>query len=138
MQQGIVKWVQGEQFEAIGPSGHKLLMDSDRESNRGPGPMELLLVALGACSATDVVEILKKKRQALKGLSVELSGERAAEPPRVWTKIKIHFKVTGKGIEPRAVEHAIELSRDKYCSVAATLAKTAAIEWTHAIEDSKG
>ena len=138
MQQGTVRWVEGEQFEAIGPSGHKLLLDSDRESNRGPGPMELLLVALGACSATDVVEILKKKRQALSGLTVELAGERAADPPRVWTKIRIHFRVTGKGIEPRAVEHAIELSRDKYCSVAATLAKTAGIEWTHAIEDSKG
>ena len=138
MQQGTVRWIDGEQFEAVGPSGHRLLMDSDRESNRGPGPMELLLVALGACSATDVVEILKKKRQALSGLVVELAGERAAEAPRVWTKIRIHFRVTGKGIEPRAVEHAIELSRDKYCSVAATLAKTADIEWTHAIEDSKG
>ena len=138
MQQGTVRWVEGEQFEAVGPSGHKLLLDSDRESNRGPGPMELLLVALGACSATDVVEILKKKRQALSGLVVELAGERAAEAPRVWTKIRIHFRVTGKGIEPRAVEHAIELSRDKYCSVAATLARTADIEWTHAIEDSKG
>jgi len=138
MQQGTVRWVEGEQFEAVGPSGHKLLLDSDRESNRGPGPMELLLVALGACSATDVVEILKKKRQALSGLTVELAGERAPDPPRVWTKIKIHFRVTGKGIEPRAIEHAIELSRDKYCSVAATLARTADIEWTHAIEDSKG
>ena len=138
MQQGTVRWIGGEQFEAAGPSGHKLLLDSDRESNRGPGPMELLLVALGGCSATDVVDILKKKRQALSGLVVELAGERAAEAPRVWTKIRIHFRVTGKGIEPRAVEHAIELSRDKYCSVAATLARTADIEWTHAIEDSKG
>ena len=138
MQQGTVRWIDGEQFEAVGPSGLRLLMDSDRESNRGPGPMELLLVALGACSATDVVEILKKKRQVLSGLTVELSGERAPEPPRVWTKIRIHFRVTGKGIEPRAIEHAIELSRDKYCSVAATLARTADIEWTHAIEDSKG
>jgi putative redox protein len=135
MQQGTVRWVENEQFEAMGPSGHKLLMDSDRESNRGPGPMELLLVALGACSATDVVEILKKKRQALRGLTVELAGERAPEPPRVWTQIRIHFRVTGKGIEPRAVEHAIELSRDKYCSVAATLAHTAAIEWSHSIEE---
>jgi putative redox protein len=110
-------------------------MDSDRDSNRGPGPMELLLVALGACSATDVVGILKKKRQSLTGLAVELAGERAPEPPRVWTKIKIHFRVTGKGIDPRAVAHAIDLSRSKYCSVAATLAKTAQIDWTHAIEE---
>ncbi|MGH9788378.1 MAG: OsmC family protein [Candidatus Acidiferrales bacterium] len=135
MQQASVRWVEAEQFEATGPSGHKLLLDSDRESNRGPGPMELLLLALGACSATDVVEILKKKRQALRGLMVELGGERAPEPPRVWTKITIHFKVTGKGIEPRAVEHAIELSRSKYCSVAATLAKTAEIDWSHTIEE---
>lgn len=136
MQQGSVRWVEGEQFEAVGPSGHRLLMDSDRESNRGPGPMELLLVALGACSATDVVGVLKKKRQALSGLTVELAGERAAEPPRVWTKIKIHFRVTGKGIEPRAVEHAIELSRTKYCSVAATLARTATSAWSHRIEEA--
>ncbi|HXE75240.1 MAG TPA: OsmC family protein [Candidatus Xenobia bacterium] len=136
MYQASVRWVEGEQFEAVSPSGHRLLLDSDRESNRGPGPMELLLVALGACSATDVVEILKKKRQALAGLTVELSGERAPDPPKVWTKIRIHFRVVGKGIGPRGVEQAIELSRTKYCSVAATLAHTASIEWSHTIEEA--
>jgi putative redox protein len=135
MQEASVTWAEGERFEAVGPSGHALVMDSDRESNRGPGPMELLLVALGGCSGSDVINILKKKRQALAGLTIELAGERAAEPPRVWTKIKIHFRLAGKGIDPRAVEHAVELSRTKYCSVAATLARTAAIEWSHSIEE---
>jgi len=136
MLEGTVTWVEGEQFQAVGPSGHTLVIDSDRERNTGPGPMELLLLALGGCSGTDVVGILKKKRQQVSGLSIHLSGERAPEPPRVWTQIKIHFRVVGKGVEPRAVEHALELSRTKYCSVAATLARTAHIEWSYSIQDS--
>ena len=136
MLQGSVRWVEHEQFVSVGPSGHALVMDADRQRNTGPGPMELLLVALGGCSGSDVVGILKKKRQALTGLFIELSGERAPEPPMVWTKIKIHFRVVGKGIDRRGVEQAIELSRTKYCSVAATLAHTAAIEWSHSIEEA--
>lgn len=133
MQKAVVTWVKGEQFLAAGPSGHELLVDSDRQNNAGPGPMELLLVALGGCSGTDVVEILRKKRQQVTGLRVRMEGERAPEPPRVWTRIKIRFEVTGKDVSARAVEHAIELSSAKYCSVAATLAHTAAIEWSHRI-----
>lgn len=136
MYTATVTWVGEEQFRAVGPSGHALLMDADRERNTGPGPMELLLLALGGCSGSDMVSILKKKRQQVTGLFISLEGERAPEPPRVWTKIKIHFRVVGKGIEPRTVEHAIELSRTKYCSVAATLSRTAEITWTHAIEES--
>jgi putative redox protein len=133
MQQGTVTWVEAEQFRAVGPSGHELVMDSDRKSNTGPGPMELLLLALGGCSATDVVAILQKKRQQVSGLRVQLEGERAADPPRVWKKIKVHFEVVGREVSPRAVEHAIELSRTKYCSVAVTLTRTAEIEWSHTI-----
>ncbi len=136
MLEASVTWSGEEQFVAVGPAGHALVMDGDRQRNTGPGPMELLLVALGGCSGSDVVGILKKKRQQLTGLRIELAGERAPEPPKVWTKIRIHFIVTGKGIEPRAVEHAIELSRTKYCSVAATLAHTAAIEWSHSLEEA--
>jgi len=136
MQQAAVTWVKGEQFLAVGPAGHALVMDSDRESNTGPGPMELLLLALGGCSGTDVVAILRKKRQQVSAVRIRMEGERAPEPPRVWTKIKVHFEVIGKGISPKAVEHAIELSRTKYCSVAATLAHTAEIEWTHSIEEA--
>jgi len=136
MYTGTVTWTGEEQFRAVGPSGHELLIDADRERNTGPGPMELLLLALGGCSGSDVVSILKKKRQQVTGVFISLEGERAPEPPRVWTKIKIHFRVLGKGIEPRAVEHALELSRTKYCSVAATLAHTAEITWTHSLEES--
>ena len=133
---GTVDWVGEEQFLAVGPSGHALVMDADRDRNTGPGPMELLLLALGWCSGSDVVSILKKKRQQVTGVFISLEGERAPEPPQVWTRIKIHFRIVGKGIEPRAVEHALELSRTKYCSVAATLAHTAEITWTHSLEES--
>ena len=136
MPQGTVTWTGGEQFQAVGPSGHTLLMDADRERNTGPGPMELLLLALGGCTGADVVSILKKKRQQLTALEMHVEGERAAEPPMVWTRLKVHYRLAGKGLDPRAVEHALELSRTKYCSVAATLARTASIEWTHTIEEA--
>ena len=136
MPQGTVTWTGGEQFQAVGPSGHTLLMDADRERNTGPGPMELLLLALGGCTGADVVSILKKKRQQLTALEMCVEGERAAEPPMVWTRLKVHYRLVGKSLDPRAVEHALELSRTKYCSVAATLARTASIEWTHTIEEA--
>lgn len=135
MPSATVTWTGGEMFRAVGASGVPVVLDSDRQTNAGPGPMELLLVALGGCSGTDVVDILRKKRQQLTALQIRLEGERAEEPPRVWARIKIHFQVTGKGIDPRGVEHAIELSRTKYCSVAATLAHTAEIEWSHSIRE---
>lgn len=96
------------------PSGHLVALDSDRSSNGAPGPMELLLVALGACTATDVVSILAKKRQKLDSLEVEVSGERAAEPPAVWVKLEIVYKLRGNLAE-EAVKHAIQLSDEKYC-----------------------
>lgn len=136
MVQGTVTWVEGEQFLAVGPSGHALVLDADRERNTGPGPMELLLVALGGCTAADVISILRKKRQTVTGLAIRLEGERAAEPPTVWTRLKVHYRITGRALDPRAVEHAIELSRSKYCSVAATLGHTARIEWSHTIEEA--
>ncbi|MFQ5696475.1 MAG: OsmC family protein, partial [Terriglobia bacterium] len=130
-----IRWVGGEQFLAVGPSGHALVLDADRERNTGPGPMELLLLALGGCTGADVVTILRKKRQQVRGIEIRLAGERASEPPTVWKRLKVHYRITGKGLDPRAVEHALELSRTKYCSVAATLKHTAAIEWSHSIEE---
>ena len=126
MQTARVQWVGKERFVAQAPSGHMVALDSDRSSNGAPGPMELLLVALGACTATDVVSILAKKRQKLDSLEVEVSGERAAEPPTVWVKIEIVYKLRGN-LDEKAVEHAIQLSEEKYCSVAAMLRKTAKI-----------
>ena len=132
MQTGSVKWIGGQQFVATSPSGHVITVDSDRSSNKAPGPMELLLLALGACTATDVVSILEKKRQKLESLEVICSGERAADPPTVWTKLEILYRLRGQ-LDDAAVKHAIQLSEDKYCSVAAMLKKTAALSWRYEI-----
>ena len=132
MQTAAVKWIGEQKFVATSPSGHAMAMDSDRESNKAPGPMELVLMALGACTATDVVSILKKKRQKLESLEVVCSGERAAEPPTVWTKLEIVYRLRGE-LDEGAVKHAIELSEEKYCSVAAMLKKTAKVSWRYEI-----
>ncbi len=129
MQEARVRWVEDDRFLATTPSGHAVPFDSNRQTNLAPGPMEMLLVALGACTATDVVTILKKKRQPLAGLEVAVRGERAATPPTVWIKLEIHYRVRGRGLDEKAVRDAIELSENKYCSVAAMLKKTAPIRF---------
>ncbi len=131
MQTAIVKWVGGEEFLSATPSGHAVVFDADRRHNSAPGPMEMLLAALGACTSVDVVLILAKKRQQLASLEVAVSGERASEPPAVWTSIEIAYRLSGK-LDDKAVRDAIELSQSKYCSVAAMLGKTAKI--THRYE----
>ena len=136
MQTAEVKWVGGEQFVATSPSGHAITLDSDRQSNKAPGAMELLLMALGACTGTDVVVVLKKKRQKLTALEVICSGERATEPPTVWTKLEILYRLRGE-LEEAAVKHAIELSEEKYCSVSAMLKKTAKLTWRYEIVRAK-
>jgi putative redox protein len=95
--------------------------------------MELLLIALGACTGTDVVAILAKKRQKLEALEIEISGERAPEPPQVWTKLEIVYRLRGI-LDEAAVRHAIQLSEEKYCPVAAMLRKTAQITYRVEIE----
>jgi putative redox protein len=132
MQTASVKWVGGQKFLATGPSGHAVPIDSDRESNQAPGPMELVLLALGACTATDVVIVLEKKRQKLESLEVICSGERAAKPPTVWIKLELLYRLRGP-LDDAAVKHAIQLSEDKYCSVAAMLRKTASLSWRYEI-----
>ncbi len=132
MQTARVQWVGQQQFLGVSPSGHAVPLDSDRNSNAAPGPMELLLVALGACTATDVVVILNKKRQKLESLEVEVSGERATEAPTVWTKLEIAYKLRGR-LDDKAVRDAIELSENKYCSVAAMLRQTARVTFRYQI-----
>jgi putative redox protein len=132
MYHASVRWVGEEKFLGIGPSGHGVPMDSDRQSNTAPGPMEMLLLALGACTASDVVSILKKKRQKLEALEIEVSGERAKEPPTVWLKLELVYRLRGK-LDEKAVKDAIHLSESKYCSVAAMLRKTAAIHFRYEI-----
>ena len=132
MQTASVKWIGEQKFVATSPSGQTITMDSDRTSNKAPGPMELVLMALGACTATDVVIVLEKKRQKLESLEVVCSGERATEPPTVWTKLEILYRLRGP-LDDTAVKHAIQLSEDKYCSVSAMLKKTASVTWRYEI-----
>jgi putative redox protein len=132
MQTASIKWIGEEKFVAISPSGHAIAIDSDRASNKAAGPMELVLMALGACTATDVVSILKKKRQKLESLEVICSGQRAPEPPTVWIKLEILYRLRGP-LDEAAVNRAIELSEKKYCSVSAMLQKTATLTWRHEI-----
>lgn len=132
MQRAQVRWFGGQEFVAKGPSGHAIVMDSDRESNAGCGPMELLMMAMAACMATDVVLILKKKREKLQTLEVICSGERATESPQVWTKMDMLFRASGE-IADGSLRRAIILSEEKYCSVSAMLRKTAAVSWRYEI-----
>ena len=128
MQTATVRWIAGEEFTATLPSGHSVSFDADRKHNAAPGPMEMLLGALGACTSVDVVMILEKKRQKLTSLEIAISGERASEPPSVWTKIEMIYRLAGD-LEPKAVRDAIELSQFKYCSVASMLRKPAEITY---------
>jgi putative redox protein len=132
MQTATIVWVNEQQFIANMPSGHAIPIDADRTRNSAPGPMELLLAALGACTATDVVTILAKKRQKLERLEVVVTGEKAPEPPTVWTKLELVYRLHGS-LEEAAVKHAIELSETKYCSVAAILRKTAEVSFRYEI-----
>src|SRR5579864_272309 len=136
MQPAIVKWVGDEKFLATMPSGNIVPFDASSTHEDGPGPMEMLLGALGACTSVDVKLILEKKRQKLTSLEVSVSGERAKEPPEVWTKIEIVYRLSGN-LDEKAVRDAIELSQKKYCSVAAMLGKTAIITYRHEINATK-
>jgi putative redox protein len=133
MQTASVRWISEQQFLGVSPSGHATTMDADSNSNKAPSPMEMLLIALAGCTASDMVSILEKKRQKLLSLVVECSGERAPAPPRIWTNIDVVFKLRGT-LEETAVQRALELTRDKYCSVAVMLNKSAEISWRYEIQ----
>jgi putative redox protein len=117
----IVRFVSDDLFLGITPSGHALPLDTDSQRSSAASPVELLLVALGACTATDVASILKKKRQHVTSYTGEVTGERRDDYPRRYTSMNVRHILTGRAISAQAVAHAIELSETKYCSVAATL-----------------
>ena len=121
-----VKWVDGKQFIGIDSTRHSVVLSTPDEGV-GIKPSELLLIAVASCSAVDVVEILSKKRMPLTRLEISSSGEQDQEPPWTFRKIHLHFKVAGKGLTEKAVAQAIQLSEEKYCSVAATIRATAEI-----------
>ena len=125
-----VTWMgsEGMSFVAETGSGHIVAMDGAPEGgghNLAPRPMEMVLLGTGGCTAYDVVLILKRGRQDIRGCSVRLEAERAAQDPKVFTRINFHFTVTGKDLNPSTVERAIQLSHEKYCSASIMLAKTA-------------
>ena len=125
-----IKWVEETLFLATSGSGHAVPMDGAPEAggrNLGPRPMELVLMGTGGCTGFDVVHILRRGRHAVSAVEVEMEAQRAEEDPKVFTRIHLHFIVKGKGIKPEAVERAIKLSAEKYCSASIMLAKTAEI-----------
>ena len=131
-----VKWVEKRQFVGTDSSKHSVVMSSqDEENGTGMSPSQLLLVALGGCTAYDVVSILKKKRQKLTGLEVAVTGEQEPNPPWTYRKIHVHYEVQGKGLREKAVRDAIKISEQKYCSVAATLRGQAEITYDYTIID---
>jgi len=121
-----VNWIDGERFAAIASSRHAIMIDSDRQGNSGPGPMEMVLMGLCACTATDVVSILRKKRQLFTAIEVHAEAERAPQPPTVYTSIRLVYTISGE-VDRKAAEDAVALSEEKYCSVAAMLKSTARI-----------
>ncbi len=132
------EWKGGTQFEGHSQSGHAILFDTDAAHTAGPSPMEAVLTALCACTSVDVVSILAKKRQPLRSLEVTAEAEQAPEAPRVFTKIVVTYRVGGDALSRKAVEDAVALSKEKYCSVSIMLQQ--AVEITPVIEllDSAG
>lgn len=139
--QCTVNWggPQGMLFTAQTGSGHVAVMDGAPEGgghNLAPRPMELLLAGTGGCAAYDVVLILKRGRHDIQGCSVTLNAERAETDPKVFTRIEFAFTVTGKNLPPAAVERAVQLSHEKYCSASAMLGKTAEMHFTVTINEA--
>ena len=129
-----VTWTQDRRFVGQASSGHAIVVDGSAEKV-GPSPMELVLIGLVGCTAYDVIGILQKKRQAVAGLQVSARAERADDPPRVYTAIEVEYVVRGRGIKPKAVEDAIRLSKETYCSASIMLGKTAHITTSYRIEE---
>lgn len=123
----IVRFAGDDLFVGISPGGHAQVLDTNHERNSAATPMELLLIALGSCTAVDVVSILRKKREQVTGYHVEVSGTRRDEHPRSYTRMEVRHVLRGRNLSEKAVAQAIELSETKYCSVAATLRPTAEI-----------
>lgn len=117
-------WIQEQRFNGISDSAHSILMDGNKVA--GNSPMELVLIGLCGCTGYDVVSILQKKREPLVGLQIRAEAERAADPPSVYTEIKLIYRIEGK-VSRKAAEDAVRLSEEKYCSVSAMLAKSAKI-----------
>lgn len=133
-----VQWLDGKAFVGESGSGHAVVMDGSPEAggrNIGVRPMEMLLMGLGGCTAFDVVMILERMREKVTAFDIEIDAERAAEDPKVFTHVKLIYKLKGHNLKPANVERAINLSAEKYCSASIMFGKTAKIEHSWEIED---
>lgn len=131
-----IKWVEGACFIGESGSGHAVVMDGPPDSGGrdiGIRPMEMLLIGMGGCTAFDVMLILRKARQAVTDCVVEVEAERAEQVPKVFTRIHVHFIVSGSGLSDRQVARAVQLSAEKYCSASIMLSKTAEISHDYEI-----
>ena len=134
-----IKWLDGRAFVGESGSGHAVVMDGAPESggrNIGVRPMEMLLLGLGGCTAFDVVMILEKGRENITSCEIELEAGRADTEPKVFTHVKLVYKLKGKNLKPASIERAIKLSEEKYCSATAMFAKTARIEHEWSVEEA--
>ena len=133
-----ITWIDGRAFLGESGSGHGVVMDGAPEAggrNIGVRPMEMLLLGLGGCTAFDVVMILEKAREKVTGCVVDMDAERASEEPKVFTRVKMIYTVRGRGLKPAAVERAVKLSAEKYCSASKMFEKTAVLEHEWRIEE---
>jgi putative redox protein len=128
----LVRYAGADQFIGCSPSGHAMVIGAAQEAGAAT-PMELLLIALGGCTGADVISILKKKRQQVTAYEVEVKAERRAEHPRIYTRIEVTHRISGQGIDPKAVAQAVELSETKYCSVLAMLAAAGKVSMRYEI-----
>ncbi len=135
----VVRWEQGVAFTGETASGHTVLMDGPPDAggeNRGPRPMEMLLLGMGACSSVDVISILEKSRQSVADCYVEIQAARAEQPPKIFTAIHLHFVITGSALKEKQVSRAIQLSAEKYCSASIMLGARADITHDFEIRES--
>jgi putative redox protein len=133
-----VKWVDGLKFTSYADSGHEAIMDGPSEhggSDSAPRPMEMVLMGLGGCTAMDAISILRKKKQDVTGLEVNLKGVRAENHPMRYENVELEFVVRGRGVDEKAAKRAIELSMEKYCSVKFTLERETDIQYTYKVEE---
>ncbi len=134
-----ITWLEDMTYVAQTSSGHAVVIDGPPElggHNLGPRPMEMLLMGMGGCTAIDVVNILRKARQNLHGCEIQVEADRADSDPKVFTAIRVHFLLTGKALNAKHVERAIQLSAEKYCSASIMLGKTAQIIHTFEIRET--
>lgn len=134
-----VKWIGDRTFAGATESGHTIAFGTAHGDGAkpGPSPMELVLIGTGGCSAWDVVNILEKGREPVDDVTVTLDADRADTEPKVFTRVHLHFTVTGRGVDPKKVARAIDLSIDKYCSASAMIARTATITHDFEVVDTR-